>query len=219
MAGGPQSVPPDGWGGPPSGDGVGVGGAWEHVGEREGLGQTVRACLGGRGLAGHLRDVVVKADVAGRVIVLQQLTLGAQRAVEVGGGRARPERGGVALVLELNDQDVGDLPGGEGRSKHGGGAGVANGSAGGRSGERDGAGARGQDRHQGAREEKGGSGSVHGRARELPGPPLCARPDAYSRAKPAMSRAVSRLMSGQAMLKISGPCIVPLIWWHRAGTP
>src|SRR5260370_28377971 len=33
----------------------------------------------------------------------------------------------------------------------------------------------------------------------------------YSRANPAMSRAVSRLTSGQAMLKISVPCTGPLI--------
>ena len=35
--------------------------------------------------------------------------------------------------------------------------------------------------------------------------------------KSAMSRAVSRLMSGQAIVKISVPCIVPIIWRQRAG--
>jgi hypothetical protein len=35
----------------------------------------------------------------------------------------------------------------------------------------------------------------------------------------ARSRAVSRLISGQAMVTISVPCIVPITCRHRAGTP
>jgi hypothetical protein len=41
----------------------------------------------------------------------------------------------------------------------------------------------------------------------------------YSLVNAAMSRAVSRLISGQAIMKISVPCIVPIICRHRAATP
>ena len=44
-------------------------------------------------LAGDLGDVVVEAVVPDGVVVLEQLALRAQRAVQVGGGGARPERG------------------------------------------------------------------------------------------------------------------------------
>ena len=50
-------------------------------------------------------------------------------------------------------------------------------------------------------------------------PRSAASANAHWRANPAMSRAVSALMSGQAMVKISVPCMVPIIWRHRAATP
>jgi len=37
--------------------------------------------------------------------------------------------------------------------------------------------------------------------------------------KAARSRAVSRLISGQTVVKVSTACMVPMTWRHRAGTP
>jgi hypothetical protein len=48
------------------------------------------------------------------VVVLQELALVAQGAVQVRGHGAGAERGLVALVLELDHNDVIDLPRGEG---------------------------------------------------------------------------------------------------------
>ena len=59
-----------------------------------------------RRLAGDLRDVVVQADVPDRVVVLDELALGQQRVVQVGGRRVRPERRRLVLVLQVDDDDV-----------------------------------------------------------------------------------------------------------------
>ena len=81
-------------------------------------------------------------------------------------------------------------------------------------------------RHRVERRSRGRSSSTCGRSQ--PGvdrPPRRSR-DArhvargdYSRANAAMSRAVSRLMSGQTKVRTSVPCTVPIICRHRAGTP
>jgi len=58
-------------------------------------------------------------------------------------------------------------------------------------------------------------------SQRLAGTTCCGRAERESQSleNAAMSRAVSRLTSGQTMLKISVPCTVPIICRHRAGTP
>ena len=85
--------------------------------------------------------------MADAVVVLEQLALLAQGAVEVGGGGSGTERGVEALVLQLDDEDVIDLPG---RQR---GAGDARGGVGG--GARLGC--------RGGEEDEGGAGSRPGR--------------------------------------------------------
>ncbi len=85
--------------------------ARHDVGEGEAVVRAVRLGVLRRGLTGHLGDVVVEAVVAGGVVVLQQLALRPQGAVEIGGRGAWPESGVVALVFEFDHEDVIDLPG------------------------------------------------------------------------------------------------------------
>ncbi len=85
-----------------------------HAGVGEPVIGAVRLRVLGRRLTGNLGDVVVQAVVAGGVVVLKELTLLAQRAVQVGGDGAGSEGGVVALVLELDDQYVIDPPRGKG---------------------------------------------------------------------------------------------------------
>lgn len=53
--------------------------------------------------------------MSGGVVVLQELALGAQRAIEIRGHGSGPEGGLIPLVLELDQNDVIYLPRGKGR--------------------------------------------------------------------------------------------------------
>ena len=92
---------------------VGVGCAGDDVGE----GKTVVGAVGlgvhRWRLTGDLGNVVVEAVVPGGVVILEQFALRTKGGVEVGGGGAGTERRVVALVLELDDEDVVDLPRGQ----------------------------------------------------------------------------------------------------------
>src|SRR6202041_1098739 len=82
---------------------VRIGRPWHHVGVGEPVVGAVGLRVLGRCLARDLGDVIVEAVVTYGVVVLQELALRAQGPVQVGGDRAGPERGLVALVLELDD--------------------------------------------------------------------------------------------------------------------
>src|SRR5258706_447198 len=61
--------------------------------------QTIVVDRSRRGLAGDLRDVVAETDVRRRKVILNQLALFQQRAVEIGRGRGRAEDVGKVFVL------------------------------------------------------------------------------------------------------------------------
>ena len=98
---------------------VGIGRAGGDVGEGKAVARTVGLGVLRRRLAGDLGDVVVQTDVPGGVEVREQLALVAERAVQVGGRGDGSERGVVALVLQLDHQDVVDLPGRQGGAHDG----------------------------------------------------------------------------------------------------
>ena len=93
---------------------VGVGRAGSNVCKSEPVVRTVRLRVQRWRLPGDLGDVVVQTGVAGCVVVLQQLPLAAERPVQVRGGRTGTEGGRIPLVLEIDDEDVADLPGRKG---------------------------------------------------------------------------------------------------------
>ncbi len=92
---------------------VRVGSPRNDVGEGEAVVGAVGLGVHGRRLTGDLGDVVVEAVVPDGVVILQQLALRAERVVEVRGRGPGTERHVVALVLELDDEDVVDLPHGQ----------------------------------------------------------------------------------------------------------
>jgi hypothetical protein len=73
--------------------------------------QAVGAGLLRRSLPRDLGDVVVEADVSGRVVVLEELPLRQERVVQIGRGRVGPKGGRLGLVLELDHEDVLDRAG------------------------------------------------------------------------------------------------------------
>ena len=97
---------------------IGVGRAGLDGGVGEPVVGTVGLGVLGRRLARDLGDVVVEAVVPDGVVILQELALGTQGAVQVRGHGSGAERGLVPLVLELDHNDVVDLPRRKGRPHH-----------------------------------------------------------------------------------------------------